>query len=74
MAPPPCRCVVVNAPDFCRPAKQVIGSWYGSKRVNLDLGGRFHRSHMSLVASQVSVMGASAATRWTKVRQGGWVV
>jgi threonine dehydrogenase-like Zn-dependent dehydrogenase len=32
----------------------VIGSWYGTKRVNLELGGRFHRSGIRLIASQVS--------------------
>jgi threonine dehydrogenase-like Zn-dependent dehydrogenase len=32
----------------------VIGSWYGQKRAELDLGGRFHRSQIQLISSQVS--------------------
>ena len=32
----------------------VIGSWYGTKRASLDLGGRFHRSRIRLISSQVS--------------------
>ena len=38
----------------------IIGSWYGQKQAPLDLGGRFHRSHMRLISSQVS----SIAPRW----------
>jgi 2-desacetyl-2-hydroxyethyl bacteriochlorophyllide A dehydrogenase len=32
----------------------VIGSWYGKKTAELNLGGAFHRSRMRLVSSQVS--------------------
>jgi len=32
----------------------LIGSWYGQKRVDVDLGGQFHRGHMRLISSQVS--------------------
>ncbi|MCG8377210.1 MAG: zinc-binding dehydrogenase, partial [Chlorobiales bacterium] len=32
----------------------VIGSWYGTKRADLDLGGRFHRERIRLISSQVS--------------------
>jgi len=32
----------------------VVGSWYGSKPVSLNLGGRFHRSRLQLINSQVS--------------------
>jgi len=32
----------------------VIGSWYGRKPVSLELGGRFHRSRLRMINSQVS--------------------
>jgi 2-desacetyl-2-hydroxyethyl bacteriochlorophyllide A dehydrogenase len=48
----------------------VIGSWFGSREVSLSsLGGRFHRSHISLVASQVSAIPAHLTARWNKERR-----
>lgn len=47
----------------------VIGSWYGQKRVELDLGGRFHRSRIHLMSSQVSSLTPELAGRWTKARR-----
>lgn len=48
----------------------VIGSWYGTKDVSLTcLGGKFHRSHIHLIASQVSHIPASLAGRWSKERR-----
>lgn len=47
----------------------VIGSWYGRKPVALDLGGRFHRSKMSLIASQVSRIAPALSGRWTSARR-----
>jgi 2-desacetyl-2-hydroxyethyl bacteriochlorophyllide A dehydrogenase len=47
----------------------VIGSWYGKKRVNLDLGGRFHRSRIRLLSSQVSTIAPELSARWTKSRR-----
>lgn len=47
----------------------VIGSWYGQKRVALDLGGRFHRSRASLVSSQVSTIAPQWSGRWSKTRR-----
>src|SRR6185369_12856572 len=32
----------------------LIGSWYGEKRAEIDLGGAFHRSRIKLISSQVS--------------------
>jgi 2-desacetyl-2-hydroxyethyl bacteriochlorophyllide A dehydrogenase len=49
----------------------VIGSWYGRKRVQLDLGGQFHRSHMTLIASQVSTIAPRWRGRWTQARRLG---
>jgi 2-desacetyl-2-hydroxyethyl bacteriochlorophyllide A dehydrogenase len=47
----------------------VIGSWYGQKRACLDLGGRFHRSRIRLISSQVSTLASGLAGRWTKERR-----
>jgi threonine dehydrogenase-like Zn-dependent dehydrogenase len=47
----------------------VIGSWYGQKRADLDLGGRFHRSRIRLISSQVSTIAPEWDGRWTKARR-----
>jgi threonine dehydrogenase-like Zn-dependent dehydrogenase len=47
----------------------VIGSWYGQKRVTLNLGGRFHRSRIRLISSQVSTVAPEWGGRWTKRRR-----
>jgi threonine dehydrogenase-like Zn-dependent dehydrogenase len=48
----------------------IIGSWFGSKTVQLrQLGGRFHRSHISIVASQVSSLPPWLTPRWDKARR-----
>jgi threonine dehydrogenase-like Zn-dependent dehydrogenase len=47
----------------------VIGSWYGHKRADLDLGGRFHRSRVRLISSQVSTIAPEWSGRWTKSRR-----
>jgi 2-desacetyl-2-hydroxyethyl bacteriochlorophyllide A dehydrogenase len=47
----------------------VVGSWYGQKRADLDLGGRFHRSRLRLISSQVSTIAPKWSGRWTKSRR-----
>src|ERR1043166_420814 len=47
----------------------VVGSWYGQKRVELNLGGRFHRDRIRLMSSQVSTLAAEWTGRWTKARR-----
>jgi 2-desacetyl-2-hydroxyethyl bacteriochlorophyllide A dehydrogenase len=47
----------------------VIGSWYGRKTANFELGGRFHRSRIQLLSSQVSTLTPGLAGRWTKSRR-----
>lgn len=47
----------------------VIGSWYGQKRASLDLGGRFHRSRIRLISSQVSTVTPALLGRWSKARR-----
>lgn len=47
----------------------VIGSWYGRKQANLDLGSQFHRSRISLISSQVSTISPGLGSRWSKSRR-----
>ncbi len=47
----------------------VIGSWYGQKRAPIDLGGRFHRSRIRLLSSQVSTLAPQLSGRWSKARR-----
>ena len=49
----------------------MIGSWYGEKRAPLDLGGKFHRSRIRLVSSQVSSIAPELSGRWDKARRFG---
>jgi 2-desacetyl-2-hydroxyethyl bacteriochlorophyllide A dehydrogenase len=47
----------------------VIGSWYGNKMASLSLGGKFHRSRIKLISSQVSTLTPELMSRWTKSRR-----
>jgi threonine dehydrogenase-like Zn-dependent dehydrogenase len=47
----------------------VIGSWYGQKRAQIDLGGAFHRSRIKLISSQVSTISPELSGRWDKSRR-----
>jgi 2-desacetyl-2-hydroxyethyl bacteriochlorophyllide A dehydrogenase len=47
----------------------VIGSWYGQKRADLNLGGPFHRSRIRLISSQVSTIAPERGGRWSKGRR-----
>jgi len=47
----------------------VVGSWFGSKKAPLDLGGRYHRSRIRLLASQVSTISPELSGRWDKPRR-----
>ncbi|MBV7330417.1 zinc-binding alcohol dehydrogenase [Chloroflexi bacterium TSY] len=47
----------------------VIGSWYGQKQAQLNLGGDFHRSRIRLMSSQVSTIDPTVSGRWDKVRR-----
>jgi len=47
----------------------VVGSWYGEKRTELDLGRQFHRGRTRLVSSQVSSLAPEYSGRWTKGRR-----
>ena len=47
----------------------VVGSWYGTKEVSLDLGNAYHRSHIRVRSSQVSRVDPDHADRWDKDRR-----
>jgi 2-desacetyl-2-hydroxyethyl bacteriochlorophyllide A dehydrogenase len=47
----------------------VIGSWYGRRPVEVDLGGRFHRAQLQIIGSQVSHLAPGWRGRWTKGRR-----
>lgn len=47
----------------------IVGSWYGRKRADLDLGGRFHRSRIRIVSSQVSTIAPEHRGRWDTARR-----
>ncbi len=47
----------------------VIGSWYGEKRANVDLGSAFHRSRIKIISSQVSTIAPELSGRWDKSRR-----
>ena len=68
---------VSGAPDALNLAIQlsgytsriVIGSWYGSKRATIDLGGAAHRNRLQLITSQVSTLAPQLSGRWDKQRR-----
>lgn len=47
----------------------VLGSWYGNKSCQIDLGGKFHRSRIKIIASQVSTLASELKGRWNKKRR-----
>lgn len=47
----------------------IVGSWYGTKKVGLSLGRRFHRSRIEIASSQVSTIDPDHRGRWSKERR-----
>ncbi|WP_024461054.1 zinc-binding alcohol dehydrogenase [Marinimicrobium sp. LS-A18] len=47
----------------------VIGSWYGTKPVSVELGGEAHRNRLQMITSQVSTLAPSLTGRWDKQRR-----
>ena len=47
----------------------VIGSWYGQRHSEINLGGTFHRSRIKLISSQVSSISPELSGRWDKARR-----
>jgi alcohol dehydrogenase len=52
----------------------VVGSWYGGKRAQVDLGTHFHRGRLRILSSQVSRLSGHLLSRWTKERRMGVAV
>ncbi|SNR51427.1 zinc-dependent alcohol dehydrogenase [Halorubrum vacuolatum] len=47
----------------------IVGSWYGTKRAPIDLGGRFHRDRITIRSSQVSTIAPELRGRWDTERR-----
>jgi 2-desacetyl-2-hydroxyethyl bacteriochlorophyllide A dehydrogenase len=47
----------------------VVASWYGARRVELSLGGHFHRGRVRLRSSQVGRMSPELGARWDRARR-----
>ena len=47
----------------------VVGSWYGEKQMEVNLGGSFHRSRIKVISSQVSSISPELSGRWDKSRR-----
>jgi threonine dehydrogenase-like Zn-dependent dehydrogenase len=47
----------------------IVGSWYGDRRADVDLGGFFHRNRVDVSASQVSTLAPPLRGRWTTDRR-----
>ncbi len=50
-------------------SRVIIGSWYGEKQVNMQLGGKFHRDRIRILSSQVSSISSEFTGRWDKPRR-----
>jgi 2-desacetyl-2-hydroxyethyl bacteriochlorophyllide A dehydrogenase len=50
-------------------SRVLVGSWYGTKRAPIDLGGSFHRERISIESSQVSTIDPSLRGRWDRSRR-----
>jgi len=47
----------------------VVASWYGTRGVELALGGAFHRRRLRMVSSQVSTLDPGLSPRWSRDRR-----
>jgi 2-desacetyl-2-hydroxyethyl bacteriochlorophyllide A dehydrogenase len=47
----------------------VVASWYGTKPVEITLGGHFHRGRVRLRSSQVGRMNPELGPRWDRARR-----
>lgn len=50
-------------------SRVIVGSFYGTRRVPIDLGGAFHRKRIRLISSQVSSLNPSYSGLWDKPRR-----
>lgn len=47
----------------------IVGSWYGTKRAPVYLGGAAHRNRLQIITSQVSSIAPELSGRWDKARR-----
>ncbi|ODR79309.1 oxidoreductase [Haladaptatus sp. W1] len=47
----------------------LVGSWYGDKRADLNLGGAYHRSRIDISSTQVSTLDPELRGRWDMDRR-----
>ncbi len=47
----------------------IIGSWYGNKTAQINLGHAFHRNRLKIISSQVSTISPEHALEWTKEKR-----
>jgi 2-desacetyl-2-hydroxyethyl bacteriochlorophyllide A dehydrogenase len=52
----------------------VVCSWYGTKPVQLMLGGAFHRRRLRIISSQVGTIDNALQPRWTYARRTAMVL
>lgn len=52
-----------------REAEVIEMSWYGTRRVTLELGARFHSERLAIRASQVGTVAPARAARWSHRRR-----
>ncbi|WP_259519796.1 zinc-binding alcohol dehydrogenase [Halanaeroarchaeum sp. HSR-CO] len=50
-------------------SRVIVGSWYGTKRADIDLGADFHRDRVSIESSQVSTLAPDSRGRFTRDRR-----
>lgn len=56
--------------DICGFAGRIIvGSWYGNKSAELNLGGKFHRNRLKIISSQVSTIHPDHMAKWNKEKR-----
>jgi len=49
--------------------KIIVGSWYGKRRAEINLGSKFHRGRIKLISSQVSSINPALKGRWDRKRR-----
>jgi len=64
---PPALQAAIDSTAF--EGKVVVISWYGEKTVPLVLSPNFHMKRMSMISSQVNVIGSPLKARWTPRRR-----
>jgi 2-desacetyl-2-hydroxyethyl bacteriochlorophyllide A dehydrogenase len=52
-----------------REGRVIVGSFYGGKRHEIDLGAHFHRGRITIASSQVSRLSPALTGRWDRARR-----